>query len=235
MAARRLASDDDRRAVDELIRLVGAVLCLTRLEGRLLGLQGVLGRVQLVHLGRDVAHGQAGVLAGRLGAGGAPGEQGGVAARRVRPRVDVGLDGLALDDVQVLGEVALVCGQLLVQLGDGLRVTGHPGRGHRGLLAGGVDLELFEHQALGHGGRLGPEVADGIGAGGPERRPEGQACGDHEQGEAQGPERSTGPPRCVWPRQRGRSGAKHETTNLPAGRGGGQAAPDPLVRGVWAN
>ncbi len=83
--------------------LVGPVLRLPGLERGLLGLQGVLGGVQLVHLGGDVAHGQAGVLAGRLGAGRAPGEQRGVAARRVRPRVDVRLDGLALDDLRGAG------------------------------------------------------------------------------------------------------------------------------------
>ena len=54
--------------------------------------------------------------------------------------------------------------QLLVQRGDGLLVRRHPGRGHRRLLLGGVDLELFEDQILGDGGRLGLQAGDGVGS-----------------------------------------------------------------------
>ena len=218
--------------VGGLAGLVGAVLALAGLQGGLLGLEGVLGGVELGHLGGDVADGQAGVLAGRLGPGRASAEQRGVGARRVRPRVDVGPDRLVLDDAEVVGDRPLVGGQLLGDLGDGLGVRRHLGRRHRGLLAGGVHLELLEDQALGHGGRLGPEVGDGVGARRVHRRPEGEGGEEDEYGEEEGPERSTGRPRYVWPRHRGRTGATHKTANLPAGPCGPQAGQESLVRVV---
>ena len=193
-------------------------------------LEGALGGVELGHLGGDVADGQAGVLAGRLGPGRAPAEQGGVGARRVGPRVDVGQDRLVLDDAEVVGDGRLVGGQLLGDLGDGLGVGGHLGRRHRGLLPGGVHLELLEDQALGDGGGLGLEVGDRVRAGRAHRRPEGEGGEEDEYGEDEGPERSTGRPRYVWPRHRGRTGATHKTTNLPAGPGGAQAGQESLVR-----
>ena len=88
--------------------LVGPILVLAGLELGLLDLQRVLGRVQLGEVGGDRADGQTGVLTGRLRPGGASREQGGVGARRVRPRVDVGADGLGLDDLEVAGDVLLV-------------------------------------------------------------------------------------------------------------------------------
>ena len=123
--------------------------------------------------------------------------------------------------------------ELLAELGDGLLVGGDPGGGDRGQLLGGVDLELLEHQVVGDRGRLGLEVGDGVGSGGAQRGPEREGGEDHEHGEAQDPERSTGRPGGVWPRQRGRTGAQHKTDQFTARAGAGPAGPRAQVRGSW--
>ena len=105
----------------------------------------------------------------------------------------------------------LVGGDLLGQLSDGLLVGGHTTSSDRALLLGGIDLELLEHQVVRDGGGLGLQVGELVGAGRAQRRPDGEGGKDDEHGEEEGPDHSTGTSRCVWPRQRGRTGAQHKT------------------------
>ena len=133
--------------------------------------------------------------------------------------------------LEMLGDGLTVGGQLLVELGDGLLVGGHPGLGHRGLLLGGVLLELFQDQIVGDGGRLGLEIGDGVGPGGARRGPHGEHREDGEGGKAEDPDESTGRPRGVWPRQRGRTGVQHKAVQFTGWTHGEQAGVEPLVTG----
>jgi hypothetical protein len=76
----------------------------------------------------------------------------------------------------------LVRNQLPVEGGNGFLVGRQPGAGHRGLLLVGIDLELFQHEILGDGGRLGLQSGDGVGSGGMEPRPDGEGGEDDERG-----------------------------------------------------
>ena len=143
--------------------LFGQVLCVLLLQGGLIGLQGVLGRPQLVDGGGDVADGDARVLARRLRVLLVAGEQRGVGAGRPGPVVDVGPNRLLADIAGPLADQALVLADLLVDLGHGLIVGGDLGRGHRDLLLIGVHLQLLLYQALREGRGLGPETGDLVG------------------------------------------------------------------------
>ena len=150
-------------------------MCLLLLQRRLIGLQGLSGRCQLVEIGGDVPDGDAGVLTGRLDPLLTPGEDRGVRARGPGPVVGVGPDRLVADIAGPLADLPLVLLDLLTELGDGLGVGGDRCRCHRVLLLIGTDLQLLLDQSLREGGRLRSQISDLIG-------PHGSGNEDHREG-----------------------------------------------------
>ena len=110
--------------------------------------------------------------------------------------------------------LALICCwswcDLLVGLGDGLGVGGHPRRDHRVLLLVGAHLELLLDQLLGDGGRPRLQVRDLVGPGGSAgRRPPQRRPGRREPREQR---RGEGPPTvhsCAGPASGETPGVKH--------------------------
>ncbi len=109
----------------------------------------------------------------------------------------------------------LVGGQLAGDLGDGRGVGRHPGRGHRSLLAGGVDLELLEDQPLGDGGGLRAESRDLVGPRGTRADSTDRAGQGNQHREEHGTGHRPTVSRCVELRHRRAPGRKHKMTTLP--------------------